>query len=91
MSQSSKTFTYNGKEMKDEPMLADECQNCLMHDSTLKEKDAQITQLKQAILVQYSEDCEDSDIEKRWLEMLSSEFAEISKSKKALKHQLDTQ
>jgi len=42
--------------MKEEPLLNDECSSCIMHETSIKEKDAQINQLKQAILLQYSAD-----------------------------------
>jgi hypothetical protein len=42
--------------MKEEPLLNDECSSCVMHEIAIKEKDAQINQLKQAILLQYSAD-----------------------------------
>ena len=86
LSQSSQTFAN----MKDEPLLSDECRDCLAHEASIRDKEAQITQLKQAILIQYSaEEHDDDDCDKRWLEMVSQEMADLAAAKRAVKQQLD--
>jgi hypothetical protein len=79
--------------MKDEPMLKDECSSCLLHEATLKDKDSQITQLKQAILLSYANGEEDDggDVEQRWLEVVSKEFSDLNGEKRKLRAELEEQ
>lgn len=79
--------------MKDEPLLRDECSDCVNHETALREKDNQISQLKQAILLQYSagDDEQEIDVDKKWLEVISEEFAEVANAKKALEAKLESQ